>query len=1166
MQRQELKTGTIIELNNVNYIVDSVCGDGATCIVYEAHYTDSIGLSHIVNIKECYPYSDNISRNGSTLIWESEEQHQKSISAFVSTYDNLMNSKLKNFAVHAFDIADANGTKYIIMDYNDGVTFDKDNPSSLSDILSTVKLLAYVVGQYHARGYLHLDIKPSNFLVYPRPSEHIILFDMDTVTAIEDINSGKVSCVSYSKGWAAPEQMQGKVSKLCPATDIYSIGAILFKKVMDRTVTPEDCGIFSDWDFSGELFENVNPKIKRLLRNIFKKTLAANIERRYQKVDTLLKDLDVAIETLRAGMPYLISDYPSPNANFIGRKDELLEIENCFKGKTHTIFLHGFGGIGKSELAKKYAEENKNFYDAILFLNYENSLKELINDIDVQNCEAEDEKSKINVLKKAFSKQKLLLIIDNFDVLPDEDGYLERFLRFNADIIFTTRTDFSEMTCESVKQVDIFELSTNDLVALFEKESGLQFNDELSKETIKRILNKIGNYTLLVPILARQLEASGCSLEALTQRIEVGLQSFENAEKVSLYKDGKLQIKSALNLMRATFRIFNLTDIQKQVLSNLYFLRFIKMNKEQYRKYFAAATEDITVHVDVINDLIRLNWIQTINKNLTKTDPEIVIHPIISEMIQAELCPDITQNYSFVEYINMYLPWFELKDELLDGLDDSNIIIDNVDKDKIKQKLLWFCAFANTLDFSIDSNLEYVVNILSKLINGNLFVYELVDYEYQSMVLFENLKGLLLSNRALNANLKFKIANLIEIKWILSLQELFFDIERKKECYKNAKKHFDIAHIAFNEMCNEDKEDAVWLLCKPAIQIIKEFPNKVTNELLDIYNCVKAYEPLFITKDVITKDIDLSGWDYNITEADDSYITEEEKSLNKIISEVENGKPSLKSTADIRELLLNAVEEHGKFDLFEIEKYYTNLYFSNFDISELSFKISNDEYLSSDEKNEIFYNILEKVIKRIASPWGDIVDLRKDIANIDCKRALQFLDYQEDFYCGAESFENLTDAAFYNDMCDVYRAVLNALSGNNENFEFYSNILIEDFKNNFERRKTARTYLSVTDFDDIRSIALFGGVIAWFFDYLRTIERYHLALPYLIDCTEYIHNWLKTREDYKETDMYNWYKTIVEFALEVSPEHDENKKWFRVLNHYQNKIDEMTEKDFELKS
>jgi len=269
MIRIPLNSGEVVQQNNHKYVIDSVIGNGATCIVYAAHYTDTSGREHHVNIKECYPYNSVIIREQQDLKWMSEEKRTKDIEAFRDTYDKLMEMQngfdLHNSTVRIFDLFEANQTLYSVMDVNIGITFDKDQ-CSLADALKTVSALTKVVGKYHKNGYLHLDIKPANFLVLPETRELIILFDVDSVTPIEAIRTGKVMGISYSERWAAPEQVQGKISKLCPATDLYAIGAILFEKVMSRPVFNDDISIFADWDFDGPEVERENPKIKRLLR------------------------------------------------------------------------------------------------------------------------------------------------------------------------------------------------------------------------------------------------------------------------------------------------------------------------------------------------------------------------------------------------------------------------------------------------------------------------------------------------------------------------------------------------------------------------------------------------------------------------------------------------------------------------------------------------------------------------------------------------------------------------------------------------------------------------------------------------------------------------------------------------------------------------------------
>ena len=243
MKRTPLSIGSTIQAkggSSYTYIIDRVIGDGASSIVYEAHYIDNAYGRHDVRLKECYPYASDIQRIGTELVWVDTEAATNDKTAFITAYHKLLDfqntTKLRNSTSHIFDLGEANGTLYSVMDVNEGQTFEQDNSEKLSDILKTTLALARVVEKYHNNGYLHLDIKPSNFLVIPETRELVILFDVDSVASMEDIASGKVKCVSYSKGWAAPEQMQGRIDKLCPATDIYSIGAILFQKVMGRDV------------------------------------------------------------------------------------------------------------------------------------------------------------------------------------------------------------------------------------------------------------------------------------------------------------------------------------------------------------------------------------------------------------------------------------------------------------------------------------------------------------------------------------------------------------------------------------------------------------------------------------------------------------------------------------------------------------------------------------------------------------------------------------------------------------------------------------------------------------------------------------------------------------------------------------------------------------------
>lgn len=659
MKRTPLSIGTQIQAkggSSYTYVIDRVIGDGASSIVYGAHYIDNAYGRHDVRLKECYPYASDIQRNGAELVWADDASATNNKVAFTTAYHKLLDfqntSQLRNSTAHIFDLCEANGTLYSVMDVNEGKTFEQDDSEKLSDILKTTLALARVVEKYHNNSYLHLDIKPSNFLVIPETRELVILFDVDSVTPIADIASGKVKCVSYSKGWAAPEQMQGRIDKLCPATDIYSIGAILFKKVMGRAVENEDIGIFADWNFDGELFDDVNPAIKRLLREIFKKTLAANIKRRYQVVQELVVALVEAIKTAEQEQ-YMESDFPILDVKFVGREKELAEISNKFDNGAKAVFLHSFGGVGKTTLVKKYAQQHEKDYDVILFKEYEQGLAQIIDTIYVYNESDDDKKEHRNTIKALVSKSKTLLIIDNFDVEGDDD--LNYILSLNCDIIFTTRNDYSQYY--SSEKIDILELdylAVEDLVQVFKNEYGGPITEN-EEYIVGDIIERFGYVTKIVPIIAKQIMASHITIEEFSERItdDIFAAFDEENEDIRTTENGKLIRTNSLVYIRAAFNIANLSNEYVTALRYLYMLRHHE--SLTFAEYMRITGEK---NFDVLNQLIFLNWVsvekyedEDEKENSVQVE-EIRVHQLVYDLIAKDFMPTYENVPGIVHYID----------------------------------------------------------------------------------------------------------------------------------------------------------------------------------------------------------------------------------------------------------------------------------------------------------------------------------------------------------------------------------------------------------------------------------------------------------------------------------------------------------------------------------
>lgn len=708
MLRKPLNKGEALILGDRKYVISNVIGDGAMCIVYSACYTDSLDFVHQVNIKECYPYHAKVTRGkGNTLMWESEGEKEEYLANFETSYKKVLEHQYGNFSIHVFDFFKANGTNYIIMDANDGVTYDKENTNSLSKILTTIKLLANAVNNYHENGYLHLDIKPSNFLVYPEPSEHIVLFDMDTITSIKEIKSGQIKCVPFSEDWAAPEQKNREIKKLCPATDLYSIGAILFMKIMGRSVKSSDSRIFAEWEFEGELFDKVNPRIKRLLTDIFRKTISAAIKRRYQSTDELIEALDEAIKVSEQTM-YLVSNCPISITRFVGRDDDIRLIDKALENDK-VVFLHGEGGIGKSTLAIEYASRRKNIFDAVIFLRYQDSLKSLFDSITIENFEG-DSDQKQKELKSLLNKN-ILLIIDNFDVDVDEEGeYLEKVLSYNCRLIFTTRTNFDIYEGE-VMQIEVVRLSDGESVEVFENASDIEVDDEDYNQLLE-MFAFVGFNTFVIGLLGRQLYSCGYTVAELYDRLVKGVDTLSKSAKVKALKDGKVIKAKVPQIIRVLFDMSKLSDEELNALRNLYLLGFLNLDAKTYRKFTNAEDESCT---DTLNDLADLGWVR-------KSGALYSLHPLIEELVKKDLKPCRENCVGVHLVISEYIQrCSEYKWELFDS-------INNKKREDLCRLLIMFFL---RLDVRSESNAKMIIMCM---LENSLFLFDEISKLFEVLL------------------------------------------------------------------------------------------------------------------------------------------------------------------------------------------------------------------------------------------------------------------------------------------------------------------------------------------------------------------------------------------------------------------------------------------------
>lgn len=626
--------------DNERVEVVSEIGRGANCIVYDANLYDKSGVKHSIRIKELYPvYLFAEREEDYSLIYKDSvlDKVEKTKDQFKKTYEKAVNFKntvgFINSTIDSSGIFEFNNTVYIIMTLNEGMDYERYKDESLKEVLKHIKSLAILIKKYHDKGFLHLDIKPDNIFVIPETTEHIYLFDFDSVIKVDQLENKRTMELSYSDGYSAPEQIRGQIRNIGYHTDIYAIGAVLFYKIFGRKPQQEDCRISSIYCFEGMNFANekYRPKLFKRLSYFFHKALAISIKSRWYDLNDVIEVLDELILLSDVDAHYLVDNFMYNPACFVGRSDELVDIQEALS-ENQVIFLSGIGGIGKTELAKRYAYEYRNYYETIAFAFFNGSIEHtvcqelVINNMSMDENESEDNYFKriVSVLKETTT-EKDLIIVDNFDV--DSDDRLEEPLQCPCKFIFTTRKDFRDY---NFRQINIGRMKkSEELKSLF-----CYYNNTLydMEETsyIDKLIEYVEGHTMTVELISKYLRDSDILSRKLYE-LFLSKEGVTNTDEtvVKQRKDRRMNAESVNRHLLILFDISNFDSKTNEIISSLSLFAGIKVRKDIF-----IGICNIDGCEDKINKLILNGWVE-----YDEFYKKISLHQVIQDLIFKEYKP-----------------------------------------------------------------------------------------------------------------------------------------------------------------------------------------------------------------------------------------------------------------------------------------------------------------------------------------------------------------------------------------------------------------------------------------------------------------------------------------------------------------------------------------------
>ena len=199
-----------------------------------------------------YELLEEIARGGMGIVYRAR---QKSLDRIVAVKLLLLGQYASEEFIHRFRIEASaaaslrhpnivaihevgvhQGQHYFAMDFVDGpdlAQIVRDQPLTAKRAAGYVKTIAEAIHFAHTRRILHRDLKPSNVLIDSNDQPRVTDFGLAKNLA-NDSELTLTGQVMGSPSFMPPEQALGERGKMGPASDIYSLGAILYHALTGR--------------------------------------------------------------------------------------------------------------------------------------------------------------------------------------------------------------------------------------------------------------------------------------------------------------------------------------------------------------------------------------------------------------------------------------------------------------------------------------------------------------------------------------------------------------------------------------------------------------------------------------------------------------------------------------------------------------------------------------------------------------------------------------------------------------------------------------------------------------------------------------------------------------------------------------------------------------------
>jgi tRNA A-37 threonylcarbamoyl transferase component Bud32 len=199
-----------------------------------------------------YELLSEIARGGMGVVWKARQTSLKrevalkmiragalagpdEVERFLREAEAAANLQHPNIvAIH--EVGEHDGQHYFSMDYVSGRDLGalvNDGPLGPQAAARYVKIIAEAIHFAHQRGTLHRDLKPQNVLIDTVDQPRITDFGLAKIMK-EDSRLTQSGAVMGTPSYMPPEQASSQHGDIGPASDVYSLGAMLYELLTGR--------------------------------------------------------------------------------------------------------------------------------------------------------------------------------------------------------------------------------------------------------------------------------------------------------------------------------------------------------------------------------------------------------------------------------------------------------------------------------------------------------------------------------------------------------------------------------------------------------------------------------------------------------------------------------------------------------------------------------------------------------------------------------------------------------------------------------------------------------------------------------------------------------------------------------------------------------------------